>query len=97
MIYLIGTNADKQHSKNIDDAKFIVDKYKMKFFQISCLNTKQVNDVIQDAILTVCKNIDEKVYVCDKSRYFEKNGIIVIGDREIIDNPPIKVDKKVKK
>ena len=57
---------------------------------------------MQEAITIICKNIDIvdtwPFYPWDERKGWDRYGIKVIGDREIIDNPPpleAKTDIKV--
>jgi hypothetical protein len=44
---------------------------------------------MQEAIAIICKNIDSTgFYIWDERKKWDKYGIKVMGDREIIDNPP---------
>ena len=60
----------------------------MDYHQVNCLNTKDVQDVMKEAITFICRNIDSELYPWDEKKGWDKFGIKVVGDRKIIDNPP---------
>jgi hypothetical protein len=43
---------------------------------------------VRQAIDIICKNIDSGQNIWHEKKKWDKYGIRVIGDREIIDNPP---------
>jgi hypothetical protein len=43
---------------------------------------------VREAITSVCKNIDSGHYPLDEKNNWKSYGIMVFGDKEIIDNPP---------
>ena len=87
-IFLIGTNADKSTTFDRMDAERFAEQYKMDYHQVNCLNTKDVQDVMKEAISLICRNIDSEHYQWDEKKGWDKYGIKVVGDRKIIDNPP---------
>ena len=92
-IFLIGTNADKSTKFNRLDAERLAEEYKMDYHQVNCLDTKAVQEIMNEAISYICRNIDSELYPWDEKKGWDKFGIKVVGDRKIIDNPP-KVEKK---
>ena len=49
---------------------------------------------MKEAISFICKNIDKGVYPWDEKKGWDRYGIKIFGDRQLIDNPP-KVTKKL--
>jgi hypothetical protein len=43
---------------------------------------------VKEAIISICKNIDSGAYPWEEKRHWDRYGIIIIGNRSIIDNPP---------
>ena len=60
----------------------------MDYYQVNCLDTKAVQDIMKQAISFICRNIDSGEYQWDEKKGWDKFGIKVVGDRKIIDNPP---------
>ena len=60
----------------------------MQYFEISCLDTKEADKVVREAIDIICQNINSGTYPWDAKKKWDSYGIKVMGDREIIDNPP---------
>ena len=57
--FLIGTNADKT-GRTFDrlDAEKYANENSMQYLEISCLDTKQVDKVVREAIEIICKKIE---------------------------------------
>ena len=60
----------------------------MEYYQVSCLKTEDVDKVIRESIAFVCQNINSNLYPWDEKKKWDKFGIAIKGDREVIDNPP---------
>jgi hypothetical protein len=65
----------------------------MSYRQVNCLDTKAVQEIMKEGISLICRNIDRELYPWDEKKGWSKYGIKVVGDRQIIDNPP-KEEKK---
>ncbi len=65
----------------------------MDYHQVNCLDTKAVQNIMKEAISFICRNIDSGLYPGDEKKGWDRYGIKVCGDRQIIDNPP-KIEKK---
>ena len=88
--FLLGTNADKA-GRTFDrlDAEKYAHENAMQYLEISCLDTNQIDKVVREAITIVCQNINSSgFYPWDEKKHWDRYGIKVMGDREIIDNPP---------
>ena len=50
---------------------------------------------MKEAISLICKNIDKGVYPWDEKKGWDRYGIKIFGDRQLIDNPPKDTKKLV--
>ena len=67
----------------------------MDYYQVNCLDTQAVQEIMKEAIRFICKNIDKDVYPWDEKKGWDRYGIKIFGDRQIIDNPPKETKKLV--
>ena len=92
-MYLVGTNPEKRASDlNKEDVLKFADEYKMTFVELNVQDTNACDQLMKNAICEVCRNMDSGRFKRDDSKppkeVWNKYGIMINGDRNIIDNPP---------
>ena len=77
-------NLTDQRKVSIEDAEEWADKHGMKYFEVNSLDVNSVNELIYQAVETVCDNLDSGYYGKLGPSSWESHGIITRGDLKLI-------------
>ena len=77
-------NLIDQRKVTKEDAEEWADKHGMKYFEVNSLDVNSVNELIYQAVETVCDNLDSGYYGKLGPSSWESHGIITRGDLKLI-------------
>ena len=65
--FLVGTNSDKANQFDKELARKYADENGMIYKELNCLNTKECQNLMKEAITLVCYNITSQKYIWNES------------------------------